>query len=229
MESRNWQFEAPNKVDWHELFVNKQLMTRFILSFILLIVLLIAYGKVLLFIEQRDTYILVDPILSQFNPIDFTWHIFAIMYGSMILAFITIISKPYNLLIAIQVYSLVSILRMISMYLLPIDAPQNIIPLVDPIVSYFGAIEINTKDLFFSGHTSTMLCFVFVTHNRWHKRLFILLAIMVAMLLILQHVHYVVDIFAALFFTYGAYSFVKWANLEFLGDKSFIFDSKPGE
>lgn len=229
MENRNWQFIASDNVGWHQVIENKQLLTRLILSLMLFTVVLIAYRKVINFIEQRDTFMLVDPILSQFSPIDFTWLIFASMYGAMAIAFFVYVKNPYNLLIAMQMYSLVSILRMISMYLLPIDAPQTLIPLVDPFVSFFGAIEINTKDLFFSGHTSTMLCFFFTTPNRWHKRIYLLLTFVVASLLILQHVHYVVDILAAPFFSFGAYAFVRWVNMEYLGDKLFVISRDAGE
>ena len=91
------------------------------------------------------------------------------------------------------------------MYLIPLDPPENIISLNDPFVQYFSSSEILTKDLFFSGHTSTIFMLYLVSTKKILKRIFLFCTVLVALFVLLQHVHYSVDVFAAPFFTFTAY------------------------
>jgi hypothetical protein len=79
----------------------------------------------------------------------------------------------------------------------------------DPIVSSstYEGIKI-TKDLFFSGHMVTAFCSYFAMPNRTLKVVFLLGSIALAILLIIQHVHYTIDIlgaYVAVFLIYRVY------------------------
>jgi hypothetical protein len=79
------------------------------------------------------------------------------------------------------------------------------IPLSDPFAEYFTAGSVMTKDLFFSGHTATLFFLFLITEKKILRYIFLCATMAVAILVLAQHVHYTIDVFAAPFFTYGAY------------------------
>ncbi len=100
-------------------------------------------------------------------------------------------------------------LRIIAMFLIPLDSPPTSLLLADPIVQYFGTGKQLTKDLFFSGHTATMFVLLLTAISKNEKILFLIGTITVATFVILQHTHYSIDVFAAPFFAYGAYRIIR--------------------
>ena len=192
---------------WKERLSNKGLRNEFLIVLSILVTSLIAISNFLLFNELRHGSVLSDPILNLFSPIDVTWITFVVIYSGLIAAIIYLANKPELLTLAFLTYSFTALARIAAMYSLPLDPPTGIIPLNDPFVQLFGSGNILLKDLFFSGHTSTLfLLFLIITDKRV-KSVFLLLTITVAVCVLLQHVHYTVDVIAAPFFTYAAYKF----------------------
>ena len=89
------------------------------------------------------------------------------------------------------------------MYVLTLEAPEGIIPLHDPLVDViaYGGNTFN-KDLFFSGHVATLALFVGLEQRPMFKAILMMNTILVAGLILLQRVHYTMDVLAALFITY---------------------------
>ncbi|MCK7522598.1 MAG: hypothetical protein MZV64_35395 [Ignavibacteriales bacterium] len=73
----------------------------------------------------------------------------------------------------------------------------------DPFVELFGTGQTLTKDLFFSGHTATLFIFISCFRKENYQDNFLTSTIAVAIAVLLQHVHYTIDVFAAVFFTYA--------------------------
>ena len=174
----------------------------------MLITVLFTYRKFLDYAEARPGVVLRDPILFLFNPVDLTWLIFGLIYLCLMIGIISLIKSPDKLLLAFQSYTLLVIIRIAAMYLVPFEAPEKLIVLKDPFVEMFGSGNSLTKDLFFSGHTATLFLLFLVSDSRTMKYIFLCSAVVVGVSIILQHVHYAIDIFAAPFFTYGCYSFI---------------------
>jgi len=175
---------------------------------LLLVGVVSALAKFLKMIELRPGVILNDPVLAMFKPVDLTWLTFALIYGGLFLAIGILLSHPRRLMIAFQAYTLMVIIRMIAMSLTPLDPPPTMIALVDPTVSYFGTGVNLSRDLFFSGHTSTMLLLALTAPSvRW-RTVFGMATAAVAGCVLAQHAHYTIDVFAAVFFAYGAYALV---------------------
>jgi membrane-associated phospholipid phosphatase len=105
---------------------------------------------------------------------------------------------------------------MIAMYSLPFDPPSSMIPLKDPFVQLFGTGKLLTRDLFFSGHTATLFLLFLVVDKKPYKQLFLFLTVLVAVSVILQHVHYFIDVLAAPFFTFGCFIIVKSIREKFV-------------
>ena len=196
-------------MNWKEFLKTKRNKIELVVTLILLTVLLTALANFLNFVEVRQGIILSDPILNLFNPIDLTWLIFALIYGSIVIAIIALINNPKQLLFAIQLYTLMVAVRIVSMYLLPLEPPTKMIMLNDPLVEFFGTGQTLTKDLFFSGHTATLFILFLVLEKKVYKTIFIISTITVAVAVLLQHVHYTIDVFAAVLFTYACYRFLQ--------------------
>lgn len=196
-------------MNWKNFFQDSRNRNEFIITVLFCAPLVLLFSQLLLFIELRDGVILNDPVLNLFHPIDLTWLTFALIYVAIILFLINIIKDPYQLMLAFQTYALMVLFRGIAMFLTPFDAPEKIILLHDPFVQLFGDGRILTKDLFFSGHTATMFLLFLLSDNKKLKTVFLIATILVGSAVLLQHVHYAIDIFVAPFVAYGSYRIIK--------------------
>jgi PAP2 superfamily C-terminal len=196
-------------------FSSRRFRTDFIISVIVLIVILLCLSRFLDFVEARQGVILNDPVLNLFHPVNLTWLTFGLIYCSLILAIIYLIRNPERLLFAVQLYLLMVIVRIAAMYFVPLNPPAGMIKLKDPFVQVFSSGKVLTKDLFFSGHTATLFILFLVVNKGKLKTLFLIFTIVVAVSVLLQHVHYTIDVFAAPFFTYACYRLLILAKKRF--------------
>ena len=110
---------------------------------------------------------------------------------------------------AIQLYTLMVAVRIAAMFLLPLEPPVAMIALNDPLVEFFGTGQTLTKDLFLFPDIQQLFFLLFlVSENKIIKSVFLISTIVVAISVILQHVHYSIDVFAAVFFTYACYKLI---------------------
>jgi len=179
-------------------------MIFFILS---VSVLLLNARYFLPIIEKRQTlYSLNDPILSFIEkPIDCNLYLSLIHNISILLCLYESFEKLENILTC---FAIVHLVRDFTLFLVPLSPPENTIYLEDPFLRTFTPGKVLTKDLFFSGHTSFLfLIFYFADQFYWIQCTFFVLTLI---FLILQKVHYTIDIFIAPFMCYCVYQF--WRN-----------------
>lgn len=179
-----------------------------LVTLVILVPVLVVFARFLDTIEQRVGVALPDPVLALFPAINLTWVTFLVIYAGLIFAIIILLQYPQHLLLAMQTYAMMAILRMAAMYLTPLDAPPGMIALRDPFVEFFGGGRTLTRDLFFSGHTATLFILCLSMPERRAKMIYVVCTAAVAVCVVLQHVHYTIDVFAALFFAFGAYHLV---------------------
>ncbi len=194
---------------WKEAFRNRKFRVEFVITFLLLIFILRTLASFLNFVEVRDGVTLNDPLLNLFEPVDLTWLTFGLIYISLFTALYFFIKKPALLITALQSYILLIAFRILAMYLLPLNPPNKMICLSDPFVEFFGTGQLLTKDLFFSGHTATLFLLFLLAEKKQLKVFFLASTIVVAISVLLQHVHYSIDVFAAPFFTYCSFIIIK--------------------
>ena len=204
---------------WKKYLSNPKYRIEFIVTLSLFGIVLISLTHFTNFVEGREGIILPDPILRLFNPVNLTWLTFGLIYSSLLLAIFLFMQEPIRLMTAIQVYTFMVLSRMVAMYLVPLNAPAQMIPLHDPFVQFFNMGRLLTKDLFFSGHTATLFLLFLVAEKHWQKILFLLSTLAVGTTVILQHVHYSIDVLAAPFFTYACYCIAKVFRQIIFGQK----------
>lgn len=185
---------------WKNVRSDRQLLVRFAVATIGLAVALVAYTQFLTRIEQRQGVAFLDPLHVLFAPVDLTWVTFSMVYGAVLGAGIVLLREPLALLWAMQAYTMHALLRMTMMWALPLDPPITMIPLIDPVVSAVtsGGAPL-TRDLFYSGHVGTLVVLSMVVPQRWARRALAILTTLVGIAVILQHVHYTVDVLVAPF------------------------------
>lgn len=147
-----------------------------------------------------------DVVLNLVEPVDVSLFTFLIIYSIALYTIVVVIRDPKLFLKAVQAYALMLLIRLITLYFVPLEAPQGIIPLHDPFIEqfFYGKARI-TKDLFFSGHVATVTLLFLVNPNPKLNWLYVCVIVLVALLIMWQRVHYSFDVFAAPVFTWFAW------------------------
>jgi membrane-associated phospholipid phosphatase len=192
--------------NWKTAFLSPHFRNRFIISIALLIITLTGFAFLLAYIETRQGHTFYDPILNFIKPRDVSDFIFFVTYSAALVGLIYSFTSPYKSLHLIQMYCTLTLLRVITLFFVPLEPPMAIIPLKDGFLSHtFYAGSEHLKDLFFSGHAATLFLFYFFTTNKVLKYTFLAAAIAVSIGVMVQHVHYSYDVIAAPIFAYIAY------------------------
>jgi hypothetical protein len=191
---------------WPEAWADRGFRWRLVLTIPTLVATLAALAALVKWVERRPGAILPDPVLAWLAPRDVTWPVFTLIYVGILLAVFLLARSPVRLVMGVQAYVVMALLRMVVMWATPLDPPPGMIVLEDPLVQVLGgASQALTRDLFFSGHTSTMWLLFLAVPGRAAKAYFLASTVAVACLVLVQHVHYAVDVLAAPAFAYAAW------------------------
>jgi len=200
--------------DWKVAFKS----TRFCIHFILSVLGIITFAASLPYffneiLLPKPGIQLNDPVLNFLQPKDWSIEIFVLLYSITVISVLINIKKPNTILLMFQMYAVVNFMRMASLYLFTLEAPDGTIPLRDPFLAVFAyGKEVYVKDLFFSGHVST-LCILFLIEQRKIKKgIVLVLTLVVAVLLAWQRVRYTLDMLAAPLVSWLVFRFFTWFN-----------------
>ncbi|MDC0099511.1 MAG: hypothetical protein QNL36_07630 [Crocinitomicaceae bacterium] len=155
---------------------------------------------------NKSGYAFNDSVLNLLPRGDFSIYIFGITYSSLIIYILLRCAKINELSKFALAYGLILLTRIITLSLVPLREPIGLVSLNDPVLYnmiFDGEI---TADLFYSGHTA----FVFVMFFLSKKYIFLILGIGVGALLMMQRVHYSIDIAAAIPFAFLIAKSVTW-------------------
>lgn len=158
------------------------------------------------YIEERNGRMLYDFLLHYIQPRDLSFPVFMTLWGTFLLLFCRCYSNPAILLTAIYGMIFITLSRMVTIVLFPLEPPAGLVPLVDPISNIaYGQIDFITKDLFYSGHSASVCFIYYCLRHRVDKRIALVSAIAISVMVLVQHVHYTLDILAAPLFAYLCY------------------------
>jgi hypothetical protein len=207
--------DLPLDASWRQAWPDRGFRLRLLVTPPLLVGTLSALAALVKWVERRPGAVLPDPVLAMLAPRDVTWPVFTLIYVGIVLAVLLLVRSPVRLLLGAQGYVIMALLRIVVMWATPLDPPPGMIVLEDPLVQLFGgAARPLTRDLFFSGHTSTMFLLFLAVPGKAAKGFFLAATVGVATLVLVQHVHYAVDVLAAPAFAWAAWSLVTrpWAG-----------------
>ena len=190
---------------WTEAWRDARFRIRLALTVPALVAALALLARFLEFAESRPGIVLPDPVLALLVPRDLTWLTFTLIYLGLAFGVARLATEPRALVVALQAYVVMVLFRIAAMAVTPLEAPPGMIALEDPLVRLFGPGKLLTKDLFFSGHTSTLFLLALAVPGRRSKALFLGCTAAVAFCVLWQHVHYTIDVLVAPLFAYASF------------------------
>ncbi|MFL5740354.1 MAG: phosphatase PAP2-related protein [Flavisolibacter sp.] len=194
---------------WSEAMALPGFKKKLIIGVVSLLLVLSSLPYFFQLIEQRHGIVLRDAFLSFLTSRNVSVPIFTALWSCTLLALVRSFGSPQFFLQAIYGFVIMELVRIITISLMPLETPPDLIALVDPISNHFYGKSFITKDLFFSGHTASLCLLFFCFQRKIDKIVALLCTIVVGFLVLVQHVHYTVDVVAAPFFTLLCYAIAK--------------------
>jgi PAP2 superfamily C-terminal len=194
---------------WQAAWRSKKFRNKIFAGFILLFITLATFPFFFQTIDERNGPVLNDWLLNILPAYNVSVAIFIIMWASTVFIFIRAFQNPDIFILFLWAYVMLSISRLLVISIVPLNPPVGLVELKDPISNTFYGMRVVTKDLFFSGHTSTLFLIFLCLKKKQDKIIMLSATFIVASLLLIQHVHYTIDVLAAPVFTYLIYRFAK--------------------
>ncbi len=198
---------------------NKSLIAVILLSFTAVILGFVVTTYYLAYNELRSGYHLYDPLIAFIPPIDLSFIIFICTYSCIVIGLLFSMTSPTRIIRTNLAILCLLFYRMICMYLIPLEPPPGIIPLQDEFLMHttYGQ-QVLLKDLFFSGHTASVVLLYHMVDNKIVSRVMLFMSFIIGTMLIVQHVHYTIDVVVAYAFAHIAFLSGVW-----LTEKSILY------
>jgi len=183
-------------------FSNKRYIISFISSFIFLSIAMIINFFAGTYATERASNPVTDIILSNIRVYDVDGFF---IYGSFLLVIVialVVLHRPNKIPFTIKSIALFIIIRSIFITLTHLGPFPSQTIIQSDILSKmsFGG------DLFFSGHTGLPFLLALMFWNeKWLRYIFLAFSIMFAVVVLLAHLHYSIDVLAAFFITYSIF------------------------
>jgi hypothetical protein len=194
---------------WRDYFSVPGNKSLFGFSFVVGAALMIASARFLTYNAQRPGVVLNDFVMQLLPLRDFSNWIFILEYLCVIVIVFYLADKPAAFVRGVWSVAALFWLRIVTIVLIPLSPPADMIFLVDPFTTlFFGEGHQVVNDLFFSGHISLLALFFFMSDNRY-IRIFLASATMViGLMLVAQRVHYTMDVIMAPLFSLMVYKLI---------------------
>jgi hypothetical protein len=201
---------------WSRMFHGRSFRNQFFITLMVFVLVNMHNFHYLRLWQARHGVQINDVVLNQLPPHDFSSPIFFIEYGTLLLGVLFLLPFPDRFIKGLQMASIVIVARTMSIYFIALEPPRDMIPLNDPVATFFLHTKqvFVSKDLFFSGHIAILSLLCFVVLHKYVKAWTVLATITVGTLILWQHVHYSLDVFAAPFVSFAAYKFVLYIHRE---------------
>ncbi|HLI91974.1 MAG TPA: phosphatase PAP2-related protein [Puia sp.] len=191
--------------EWQGAWQVSAFRRRTISGLIIIIAILSSLPVFFQYIERRQGAQLNDPVLGLLAPHNVSLPLFVVIWAISAYYIYRAAQTPQLFLNFLWAYIVLLIFRSLTITLIPLDPPAGLIPLVDPLSNFFYGDKFVTKDLFFSGHTSTVFLLYLSLPRRAGRNLALIATTVVAVLLLVQHVHYTFDVLGGLVFAWIAH------------------------
>jgi hypothetical protein len=204
-------FRSNLKQTWKTAFADRSFTISFLGALAVFSIFPFKADDYFQWIQLRDGIQWNDPILNALPALNVSYPIFGVIYLSVIYLLYRLLQDPKRFVWFAWAFNVETLFRFICIYLVALDPPARLVDLHDPLAEMFiyGENMAITKDLFFSGHTATMVFVCYFLPTTRERRIGIGLSLLLVSLLLVQHVHYSLDVVAAPLFTLAAIWIVK--------------------
>ncbi len=199
---------------WSEAWASSLFRKKVIIGILLFPSILLILPTFFSKIEARQGIVLNDWLLQRIPSMDFSVVIFILVWSTSLLTLVRCIQKPAIFLMTLYFLIIITLLRIITISIIPLDPPNGLIILKDPItsLSYGGSSVFIIKDLFFSGHTANLFMFYLCLQKKRDNLFALSTSLLVGLLVLVQHVHYSIDVIGAIVFTYLLVKYSKYLD-----------------
>jgi hypothetical protein len=192
--------------NWHDALCDKAFKERLIWGTIGIVIISFCTHYFFDYNEAREGGMVMNDWMLQALPAkNVSLPITFFMLSVVGLFTLRAVVNPIMLSMALIAYTFVLTFRMLTIAITHFEAPPDLIGLQDPVSNLVYGSKSITKDLFFSGHIATVSLVYLCVHKKIDKYYLLFAAISVSMLLLIQHVHYTIDIVCAPFFALGGF------------------------
>lgn len=174
------------------------------------------------FIQNRPGILLKDPILAWLPAFDVSIPILFCIYTPLLYLLYQAVLYPSVLWKFVVGFAIIQLLRIISLFLFPLETPENFIAPYDPLQELFYGGNIISKDLLFSGHTAMVFWIYFSVLQGVLRKIMLLSNLSLMVMLLIQHIHYTIDIAVALIVTVALQSLFR--RMDFLLEDQIRFE-----
>lgn len=173
---------------------------------LLLVILLAIFPFWFQHIEKREGYVINDVLLAWIPPVDVSLPVFLLIWSLGAVVLVRAIQRPDICLTFVYGFIMLGVTRLLTITIVPLNPPIGLIPLIDPLSNtFYGKHGFITKDLFYSGHTATQFMMFLCLQKRTEKMVALITTFFVGILVLVQHVHYTIDVVSAPLFSYACY------------------------
>jgi len=202
MSKTDFYTESPS---WRQAWQVPAFRIKLVAGLFLLAVLFGTLPDFFAHIEKREGIVLHDWLLHYLPPVNVSILVFITIWGGVGFGLWRSLQQPLVFQSVLWSYLLLTITRLLTIVLVPLNPPSGLIPLADPLANVIYGEHFITKDLFYSGHTATLFLLFFCLEKRFEKGILLLASVAVGVLVLVQHVHYSIDVLAAPLFAWLCY------------------------
>jgi hypothetical protein len=192
---------SPRQV-WQEAWAAPAFRRLLFAGVVMILAILSIFPFYFQWIEHRHGIVINDFILRELPRLDVSIPLFIVIWGLSLLAIVRAVYSPRIFMTFIWAWIPLTLCRFLTITLIPLDPPAGLIGLTDPLSNFFYGPSFVTKDLFFSGHTSTVFLVFLCLPGKRDKLVAMMGTLVVGILLLVQHVHYTLDVLFAFPFGY---------------------------
>ena len=190
---------------WRQAWQQPAFRFRLVAGLFLLVVLLGLLPAFFAHIEKREGMVLHDWLLLRLPAVNVSILVFIVIWGSVGFGTWRALQQPLVFQALLWSYLLLIVTRLLTIVLVPLNPPVGLIALADPLANIIYGEHFITKDLFYSGHTATLFLLFFCLERKIDKAILLLASIAVGVLVLVQHVHYSIDVLMAPVFAWLCY------------------------
>lgn len=200
----------PIKQNWRQAWYNKAFRKGSVFGIVGLLLMLVFTYYFLNYSEDRDGGIVMnDWVLDRIPARDVSMPITFCIATVMLLFTLRCLSNPNMLLTFLIAFIFILVTRIITISVTELRPPTGLIRLDDPICNLMYHSRFITRDLFYSGHTATLFLFYLCASKKPDRYYMFFATVAIGILVLVQHVHYTIDVVCAPFFAFGCYWLAK--------------------